>query len=97
MAEAVPVTLSPAAGALTSMPTDPALPFEALFMASPIAASVSRLSDGRLVAVNDAWLALTGLRREDAIGRTTVEIGHWTSEEAREGKTVTDSTRPGLR
>lgn len=84
MAEAVPVTLSPAAGALTSMPTDPALPFEALFMASPIAASVSRLSDGRLVAVNDAWLALTGLRREDAIGRTTVEIGHWTSEEARD-------------
>ena len=30
-------------------------------MASPLAASVSRLRDGRLVAVNDAWLALTGL------------------------------------
>ncbi len=84
MAEAVPVTLPNAAGAMTSMPTHPTLPFEALFMASPIAASVSRLSDGRLVAVNDAWLSLTGLRREDAIGRTTVEIGHWSSEEERD-------------
>ena len=52
-------------------------------MASPVAASVSRLSDGRLVAVNDAWLVLTGLRREDVIGRTTVELGHWPSASQR--------------
>jgi PAS domain S-box-containing protein len=52
-------------------------------MASPVAATVSRLRDGRLMAVNDAWLKITGLRREDVIGRTTVEIGHWPSDEAR--------------
>lgn len=63
---------------------DSSLPFEALFMASPLAASVSRLRDGRLVAVNDAWLALTGLTREAALGRTTVELGHWPDEAARQ-------------
>ena len=60
-----------------------ALPFEAMFMASPVAAAVSRRRDGRLMAVNDAWIMLTGLRREDVIGRTTVELGHWPSQEAR--------------
>jgi len=83
MAEAVPATQPDEAGAKTSMPPDPALPYEALFMASPMAASVSRLSDGRLLAVNDAWVALTGLNREDAIGRTTVELGHWPSADER--------------
>ncbi|OSZ76126.1 PAS domain-containing protein [Hydrogenophaga sp. IBVHS1] len=84
MAEAVPATQPDEAGAKTSMPPDPALPYEALFMASPMAASVSRLSDGRLLAVNDAWVALTGLNREDAIGRTTVELGHWPSVDERD-------------
>ena len=65
-------------------PEPPDLPFEALFRASPLAASVARQRDGRLLAVNDAWLALTGLRREDAIGRTTVELGHWLSTDDRE-------------
>ena len=46
-------------------------------MAAPLPASVSRWHDGCLLAVNDAWVAITGLSREDAIGRTTVELGHW--------------------
>ncbi len=53
------------------------LPFDAIFMAAPLPASVSRWQDGRLLAVNDAWVAITGLSREEAIGRTTVELGHW--------------------
>ena len=60
------------------------LPYEAMFMDSPVPASLSRLSDGRLVSVNRAWLAMSGLRREDVIGRTTVELGHWPSEEHRQ-------------
>lgn len=84
MAEAVSVTPPTPAGAQISMLPDAALPFEALFMASPMAASVSRLSDGRLLAVNDAWEALTGTPREAALGRTTVEIGHWPSVDERE-------------
>ena len=52
------------------------LPFEAMFMASPVAASVTRLHDGRLLAVNQAWVDLTGVSRERAIGRTTLELVH---------------------
>jgi PAS domain S-box-containing protein len=53
------------------------LPFEALFNESPLPASVSRWRDGRLLAVNEAWLQTTGLSRDAALGRTTVELGHW--------------------
>ena len=53
------------------------LPFDAIFMAAPLPASVSLWHDGRLLAVNEAWLKITGLSREEAIGRTTVELGHW--------------------
>jgi PAS domain S-box-containing protein len=61
-----------------------ALPFEALFRAAPVPASISRERDGCLLAVNDAWLAMTGLRAEDVIGRTTVALGHWPSEADRQ-------------
>jgi PAS domain S-box-containing protein len=55
-----------------------------MFLSAPLAGSLSRVSDGRLLAVNDAWVALTGLSREQAVGRTTVELGHWPDEAARE-------------
>lgn len=61
----------------------PPLPYEAAFLAAPFPSSLSRQCDGRLLAVNDAWLALTGSRREDVIGRTTVELGHWPDGQAR--------------
>lgn len=83
MAEAVPEPPSSAGRAAFPPQPEAALPFEALFLASPLAAIVSRLSDGRLLAVNDAWLALTGQRREEVIGRTTVELGHWISADER--------------
>jgi PAS domain S-box-containing protein len=60
------------------------LPYEAMFTASPIPACLSRLRDGQLLAVNDAWLAATGLQRSAVLGRTTVELGHWPSVAARQ-------------
>lgn len=53
------------------------LPYAAFFEGLPLPAAVTRRSDGRLVDVNQAWLELTGLEREQAIGRTTLELGHW--------------------
>jgi PAS domain S-box-containing protein len=64
-------------------PAHPCQPYEAAFLASPFPSSLSRRSDGRLVAVNEAWLTLTGSRREEVIGRTTVELGHWPDAQAR--------------
>lgn len=73
----------PSASASASAEASP-LPFDAVFMAAPLPASVSRWSDGRLLAVNEAWLRLTGLSREEAIGRTTLELGHWLNVAARD-------------
>jgi len=83
MAEAVPEPQPSVGRAANPLPPGSDLPFEALFMASPLAATVSRLSDGCLLAVNDAWLTLTGSRREEVIGCTTVELGHWSSADER--------------
>lgn len=55
-----------------------------MFTASPIPASLSRLSDGVLLAVNDAWLNATGLQRAAVLGRNAVELGLWPSEAARQ-------------
>ncbi|MCU0926121.1 MAG: PAS domain-containing protein [Hydrogenophaga sp.] len=60
------------------------MPWEAVFNASPLPTGLSRLRDGLVVAVNDAWLAALGLTREQALGRTTVELGHWPNEAARQ-------------
>lgn len=59
------------------------LPFEAMFERLPLAACVTRLSDGGFLAVNAAWETLTGTPRERVLGRTTVDIGHWADEAER--------------
>lgn len=74
--------MSPAEPDRTGLPGD--LPCEALFMAAPLPASLSRESDGRLLAVNDAWLAVTGRTRDQVLGRTTLELGHWPSPQDRQ-------------
>jgi len=51
--------------------------FAAAFNHSPDPIAISRLSDARLVAVNDAWVRLNGYPREQAIGRTSAQLGVW--------------------
>ena len=53
------------------------LPFEAIFKASPLPGSLARQSDGLMLAVNDAWMALMGLARDQVIGRKTSEFDLW--------------------
>jgi PAS domain S-box-containing protein len=38
---------------------------------------VSTMADGRLVEVNETFLDLTGYEREEALGKTAVELGLW--------------------
>jgi len=58
--------------------------FTAAFDESPEAIGLSRLDDGLIIDVNQEWLALTGYSREEVIGHTVVEIGHWPDHASRE-------------
>jgi PAS domain S-box-containing protein len=58
--------------------------FTKLFNSSPLSVTVSSLDTGRLLDVSDAFVALTGYTREEALGRTTVELGLWPSAEDRD-------------
>ncbi|MBG6082198.1 PAS domain S-box-containing protein [Rubrivivax gelatinosus] len=44
--------------------------FEAAFANNPAAIALTRLVDGSVFDVNDTWLAMTGERREDIVGRS---------------------------
>lgn len=51
--------------------------FSKAFRASPVAIIVSGLDDGRILDANAALERLTGYRREEMLGRTTVELNLW--------------------
>ncbi len=51
--------------------------FRVAFKLMPELMSISRLSDGCYVEVNDAFERITGLRREQVIGRTSLELNIW--------------------
>ena len=51
--------------------------FAQAFQASPACLLMMRLEDGRLIDVNDSFERLTGFAREEALGRTPLELGLW--------------------
>ncbi len=48
-----------------------------VFAFSPTAIGISRVSDGRFVDVNDAFLRIYGYRRDELIGHTSAELKLW--------------------
>lgn len=54
-----------------------------IFKSSPLGIGLSRLQDGILVDANDAMLAIFGNRREELIGHTSLELGHFVHPEER--------------
>jgi len=57
--------------------------FRRIFQASPIAISISSLDDGRLLDANKAYWKLTNFSPDNALGRTTLDLGIWDSETRR--------------
>ncbi|TMD61150.1 MAG: EAL domain-containing protein [Chloroflexi bacterium] len=51
--------------------------FARLFRENPAGLLVSRLSDGVVLDVNEAWLGMTGFGRDETVGKTVVELGLW--------------------
>jgi len=57
--------------------------FSRIFLASPYISSISRVSDGQFIDVNDAFLNAFGWTREEVIGHNPVELGMWVNPEDR--------------
>jgi PAS domain S-box-containing protein len=58
--------------------------FAKAFSSGPLVFTLSSLKDGRLVEVNETFVEVTGYSREEAIGKTSLELGLWSSVEDRE-------------
>jgi PAS domain S-box-containing protein len=56
--------------------------FAKAFNHAPVLITMSAVEDGRYLEVNDTFCAVSGFRREEAVGRTSVELG-WVSTEDR--------------
>ncbi len=54
-----------------------------IFAGSHVAIGISRLADGRFIAVNDAFEHLFGLARQAILGHTALELGLWPFPEER--------------
>ena len=50
------------------------LRFALVFQAHPLPMTIHDYPEGRYLDVNEAWLAQTGFRREEAIGKTSTEL-----------------------
>lgn len=53
--------------------------FAKAFRANPQPMSLTTLAEGRYIDVNDSFLKMSGYRREEVIGRNSVELGIWKS------------------
>ncbi len=57
--------------------------FQAVFEHSPITVALTTIPDGILYDVNQAFVDMFGYSREEAVGKTTVELSLWQVEEER--------------
>lgn len=58
--------------------------FATVFHSSPVGIVISRLSDGTIYDVNNAFLTTYGFRREEVIGHSSLELKQWVNPEDRE-------------
>lgn len=57
--------------------------YSKIFNSSPYAVLVTSLKDGRIIEVNPGFERMAGYSREEAIGKTTVDLNIWITEEER--------------
>ena len=57
--------------------------FYKAFNANPEPMTIATISDGRYIDVNESFLRITGYRREEVIGRTSLDIKIWGGNEDR--------------
>lgn len=57
--------------------------FSKAFQSSPAGMTISRLEDGRVLDVNEAFVRICGFSRDELIGMASLDIGIWVSPEDR--------------
>ncbi|MCX9013877.1 MAG: PAS domain S-box protein [Candidatus Methanoperedens sp.] len=57
--------------------------FSTIFKVAPGSIMLSSLPDGKTVEVNDNFSLITGYSRDEALGKTTGDLGMWTDQDAR--------------
>jgi PAS domain S-box-containing protein len=68
--------------------------FHVISESNPLPIAVSRISDGRNLAVNPAWQRAFGWTQEEALARTSLELGFWEVPQQR-AEWVDDLLRDG--
>ncbi len=58
--------------------------FAKAFQASPVITVITRLDDARYINVNDQFTRVLGYTREEAVGRTSLELGVWADPNERQ-------------
>lgn len=49
--------------------------FQIIFESAPIPIAITRVKDGKIIDVNQAWLDLLGFTRDEVVGKTTNSVG----------------------
>ncbi len=57
--------------------------FSMAFYSSPCLLAITRVKDGQIHEVNEAYVKITGYSRGELVGRSTLDIGIWEHPEAR--------------
>jgi diguanylate cyclase (GGDEF)-like protein/PAS domain S-box-containing protein len=57
--------------------------FAKAFHSAPYAITLTRMSDGKMVDVNEGFVSLTGYDRGEVLGKRTMDLGIWENEEDR--------------
>ena len=55
-----------------------------IFHSVPVLIGITTVAEGRCIDINEKGLQTLGYRRDEVIGRTTLELGIWASQAARE-------------
>ena len=63
--------------------------FAKAFESSPLALTITSLKTGRLLEVNETFTRLSGYARDEAVGRTTLELELWAEPTDREAELAT--------
>jgi PAS domain S-box-containing protein len=71
--------------------------FAKAFDASPLALTITSLKTGRLLEVNEVFTRLSGYTRDEAVGRTTLDLGLWVRASDREAELAIVSQRGQVR